>query len=223
MLARLCGARKILELGTLGGFSTINLARALPPGGKLLSLEYSPKHAEVARGNIDYAGLSDRVEIRVGTALDVLPQIEANDEGPFDLFFIDADKENYPAYLDWSIKLSRPGSVILSDNLIRDGLVHRPACRQRSRAGHLPLQSPDRFPPPPRKHHPPHHPRIHRRPRYQHRAVVVATPPTCYTTSIMTPGDHTPMSTPQETRTPDDLREVIQGISTRIDEIGVRL
>jgi caffeoyl-CoA O-methyltransferase len=126
MVARLCGARKILELGTLGGFSTINLARALPPGGKLLSLEYSPKHAEVARGNIEFAGLSDRVEIRVGTALDILPQIEANGEGPFDLFFIDADKENYPAYLDWSIKLSRPGSVILSDNLIRDGLVIDP-------------------------------------------------------------------------------------------------
>ena len=126
MLARLSGARRILELGTLGGFSTINLARALPPGGKLLSLEYSPKHAEVARGNIEYAGLSDRVEIRVGTALDVLPQIEANGEGPFDLFFIDADKENYPAYLDWSIRLSRPGSVILSDNLIRDGVVIDP-------------------------------------------------------------------------------------------------
>ncbi len=126
MLARLCGARRVLEIGTLGGFSTINLARALPPDGKLITLEYSPKHAEVARANIERAGLSDKVEVRVGAGLDLLPQIEANGEGPFDLFFIDADKDNYPGYLDWCLRLSRPGSVILSDNLIRDGIVIEP-------------------------------------------------------------------------------------------------
>jgi predicted O-methyltransferase YrrM len=126
VLARIRGARRILEIGTLGGFSTINLARALPPDGKLISLEYSPKHAEVARGNIDHAGLSDRVEIRVGAGLDLLPRLEANGEGPFDLHFIDADKENYPNYLEWCIRLSKPGSVILSDNLIRDGKVINP-------------------------------------------------------------------------------------------------
>ncbi len=126
MLARMCGARKILELGTLGGFSTICLARALPADGKLISLEYSEKHAGVARANIAYAGLADRVEVRVGAGLDLLPQLEAAGEGPFDLFFIDADKENYPGYLEWAIKLSRPGSIILSDNLIRSGVVIDP-------------------------------------------------------------------------------------------------
>jgi predicted O-methyltransferase YrrM len=127
MLARLCGARSILEIGTLGGFSTINLARALPQdGGKLITLEYSPKHAEVARANIERAGLSDRVEVRIGAGLDLLPTIEADGEGPFDLFFIDADKDNYPGYLDWCVRLSRPGSVILSDNLVRDGAVIDP-------------------------------------------------------------------------------------------------
>src|SRR5205814_10196434 len=126
MLAKISGARKILEIGTLAGYSTIWLARALPPGGRLLTLEYEPKHAEVARANIARAGLSDVVEVRLGAGLDLLPQIAANSEGPFDLFFIDADKENYPGYLDWCIKLSRPGSVILSDNLIRDGAVMAP-------------------------------------------------------------------------------------------------
>ncbi len=126
ILAKMCGARKILEIGTLGGFSTINLARALPPDGKLLSLEYSTRHAELARANIVHAGLQKLVEVRVGAALDLLPQIEESGEGPFDLFFIDADKENYPGYLDWAIRLSRPGSVILSDNLIRNGAVINP-------------------------------------------------------------------------------------------------
>ncbi len=119
MIALMSGARKILEIGTLGGFSTINLARALPPGGRLLSLEYSPKHAEVARGNIEHAGLGEVVEVRVGPALDSLAEIERAGEGPFDLFFIDADKVTYPEYLDWAIRLSRPGSVILADNVIR--------------------------------------------------------------------------------------------------------
>ncbi len=126
MLARLCGARRVLEIGTLGGFSTINLARALPDDGKLITLEYSPRHAEVARANIERAGLSGKVEVRVGAGLDLLSQIEANGEGPFDLFFIDADKDNYPGYLDWCLRLSRPGSVILSDNLVRDGAVIDP-------------------------------------------------------------------------------------------------
>jgi predicted O-methyltransferase YrrM len=126
ILAKMSGAKKILEIGTLGGYSTILLARALPEGGRLLSLEYSPKHAAVARANIERAGLSGVVEVREGAGLDLLPRIAANGEGPFDLFFIDADKENYPGYLDWAIKLSRPGSVILSDNLIRGGDVLAP-------------------------------------------------------------------------------------------------
>src|SRR5207253_6993752 len=115
-----------LEIGTLGGYSTIWLGRALPADGKLLTLEYSPKHAEVARANIERAGLSGKVEVRIGAGLASLPRIEANGEGPFDLFFIDADKENYPGYFDWCITLSRPGSVILSDNLIRNGAVMAP-------------------------------------------------------------------------------------------------
>jgi predicted O-methyltransferase YrrM len=119
MIALMSGARKILEIGTLVGVSTINLARALPPGGRLLSLEYSPKHAEVARGNIEHAGLGHVVEVRVGPALDSLAEIERAGEGPFDLFFIDADKVTYPEYLDWAVRLSRPGSVILADNVIR--------------------------------------------------------------------------------------------------------
>jgi predicted O-methyltransferase YrrM len=126
ILAKMCRAEKILEIGTLGGFSTINLARALPARGKLLTLEYSPKHADVARTNIAYAGLSDRVRVRVGAALDLLPQIAEAREGPFDLFFIDADKENYPGYLEWCIRLSHQGSVILSDNLIRNGTILDP-------------------------------------------------------------------------------------------------
>ena len=126
LIAKMCGARKALEIGTLGAYSTIWLARALPDGGRLITLEYSPKHAEVARANIERAGLSEKVEVRVGAGLDLLPRIEANGEGPFDLFFIDADKVSYPDYLEWCVKLSRPGSVILSDNLIRDGAVLSP-------------------------------------------------------------------------------------------------
>ncbi len=126
MLAKMSGARKILEIGTLAGYSTIWLARALPDGGKLISLEYEPKHAQVAVSNIERAGLSDRVEIRTGAGLDLMEKLVEAGEGPFDLFFIDADKTNYPGYLDLAIKLSRPGSVILSDNLIRNGGVISP-------------------------------------------------------------------------------------------------
>ncbi len=126
LLAKLSGARKVLEIGTLGGFSTIWLARAVGPEGRVLSLEYEPRHAEVARRNLSRAGLAGQVEVRVGAALDLLPQIEVSGEGPFDLFFIDADKENYPGYLEWALQLSRPGSVILSDNLIRNGAVIQP-------------------------------------------------------------------------------------------------
>jgi len=123
LFAKLIQARKILEIGTLGGYSTIWLARALPPGGRLISLEFSRKHAEVARSNIQRSGLSDRVEIRIGAALDSLPLVEKEGHVPFDLIFIDADKPNNPAYLEWAIKLSRPGTLIIVDNVVRDGAV----------------------------------------------------------------------------------------------------
>lgn len=126
LLAKMSGAKKVLEIGTLGGYSTIWLARALPDDGRVITLEYESKHAEIAHHNLGRAGLAAKVEVRVGAALDLLPEIAANEEGPFDLFFIDADKENNPAYLEWAIKLSRPGSLILSDNLIRDGAVLEP-------------------------------------------------------------------------------------------------
>lgn len=123
LLAQLTHSKKILEIGTLGGYSTIWLARALPAGGRLISLEFSPKHAEVAKSNIRRAGLSDRVEIRVGAALDSLPQIESEGLAPFDFIFIDADKPNNPGYLEWAIKLSRPGTLIIVDNVVRDGEI----------------------------------------------------------------------------------------------------
>jgi predicted O-methyltransferase YrrM len=119
LLALIRGARRILEIGTLGGYSTIWLARALPADGKLITLEADPKHAEVARANIRDAGLGDKVDVRVGRALDTLPTLV----GPFDLFFIDADKPSIPDYFQWSLKLSRPGSVIIVDNVVRDGAI----------------------------------------------------------------------------------------------------
>ncbi len=121
LLARAMGARKILEIGTLGGYSTIWLARALPAGGRLVTLEYDPKHAKVARENIDRAGLSKAVEVKVGRASETLPTLV--EEAPFDLVFIDADKPGYPEYLDWALKLSRPGTLIIADNVVRDGQV----------------------------------------------------------------------------------------------------
>ncbi|HEV8561013.1 MAG TPA: O-methyltransferase [Actinophytocola sp.] len=123
LLARLRGARRILEIGTLGGYSTIWLARALPNGGKLITLEYDPRHAEVARANIATAGLADRVEVRVGRALDTLPELARGKPGPFDLTFIDADKRNNAEYFRWALRLSAVGSLIIVDNVVRDGRV----------------------------------------------------------------------------------------------------
>jgi len=123
LLARMQGARNILEIGTLGGYSTIWLARALPAGGRLITLEFEPKHAEVARANLARAGLAGAVELRVGRALDTLPQLAAEGRGPFDLIFIDADKEGYPDYFVWALKLTRRGSVIIADNIVRKGAV----------------------------------------------------------------------------------------------------
>ncbi len=123
LLAGAVRARRILEIGTLGGFSTIWLARGAGPKGRVVTLEYEPKHAEVARANLQRAGLAGRVEVMVGAALDTLPTLDGE---PFDLVFIDADKENYPAYLQWAIRLTRPGSVIVVDNVIRDGQILQP-------------------------------------------------------------------------------------------------
>jgi predicted O-methyltransferase YrrM len=127
LLALAQGARNILEIGTLGGYSTIWLARALPPGGRLVTLEYERVHADVARGNLARAGLTGVVELRVGAALDTLPQLAAEKLGPFDFIFIDADKENYPGYFEWALKLSRRGTLIIADNVIRKGAVIDPA------------------------------------------------------------------------------------------------
>jgi predicted O-methyltransferase YrrM len=123
LLAQLVGARRILEIGTLGGYSTIWLARALPAGGRLITLEFNTKHAEIARTNIERAGLTQTVEIRVGAALDTLPKLQNESSEPFDLIFIDADKPNNSAYLRWALKLSRPGTLIIIDNVVRDGAV----------------------------------------------------------------------------------------------------
>jgi predicted O-methyltransferase YrrM len=123
LLAKSIGARRILEIGTLGGYSTIWLARALPEGGRLVTLEADPRHAEVARRNIEQAGFGGVVEVRLGQALDSLPTIEAEGIGPFDFIFIDADKPNNPSYFAWALKLARPGSLIVTDNVVRHGAV----------------------------------------------------------------------------------------------------
>jgi predicted O-methyltransferase YrrM len=123
LLARIQRATRILEIGTLGGYSTIWLARALPSNGKLITLEFSPKHAEVARANIARAGLSSQVELRIGPALDSLAQLHREQTPPFDFIFIDADKPNNPNYMDWAVRLSRPGTLIICDNVIRDGAI----------------------------------------------------------------------------------------------------
>ncbi|MFF9847691.1 O-methyltransferase [Streptomyces litmocidini] len=126
LLAAVQGARNVLEIGTLGGYSTIWLARALPADGRLITLEYDPAHADVARANIARAGLDEIVEVRTGAALDSLPRLEAEGAGPFDLVFIDADKVNNPHYVAWALKLSRPGTVIIVDNVVRNGKVATP-------------------------------------------------------------------------------------------------
>ena len=126
LLARMIDARRILEIGTLGGYSGIWLGRALPPGGRLVTLEIDRHHAEVARRNFARAGLSDCIDLRVGPAHDTLPVLESERVGPFDLTFVDADKPRYVEYLDWSIRLARPGSVIVVDNIVRDGQVVDP-------------------------------------------------------------------------------------------------
>jgi predicted O-methyltransferase YrrM len=123
ILARLVGARTILEIGTLGGYSTIWLARALKPGGRLITLEADARHAELARANLARAGLRDVVEVRQGPALDTLPKIAEEKVAPFDLVFVDADKPNTPQYFAWALKLSRVGSIIIVDNVIRKGEV----------------------------------------------------------------------------------------------------
>jgi len=123
LLALIRGARSILEIGTLGGYSTIWLARALPADGHLITLESDPKHAEVARANIARAGLAAVVELRLGRALDTLPQLAAERRGPFDLIFIDADKPSIPDYFTWALELSRRGSLIVIDNVVRGGAV----------------------------------------------------------------------------------------------------
>jgi predicted O-methyltransferase YrrM len=123
LLVRIMGARNILEIGTLGGYSTIWMARALPEGGRIITLEADPKHAEVARKNFVRCGVENKVELRLGKALDTLPQVAADGRGPFDMFFIDANKSNMPEYFEWSLKLARAGSVIIADNVVREGAV----------------------------------------------------------------------------------------------------
>jgi predicted O-methyltransferase YrrM len=123
LLAKMQGAKRILEIGTLGGYSTIWLARALPVGGRLITLEFEPKHAEVARKNFAQAGLADIVELRLGPALETLKHLVAEKCRPFDFIFIDADKPGYPDYFIWALKLSRRGTCIVADNIIRQGAV----------------------------------------------------------------------------------------------------
>ena len=135
ILAQSIGARSILEIGTLGGYSTIWLARALAPGGRLITLEADPKHAEVASANLTRAGLDSVVEVRLGRALDTLPQLQAEGHGPFDLIFIDADKPSNSDYFAWALKLSRRGSLIIVDNVVRNGEVANPTSRDDSVIG----------------------------------------------------------------------------------------
>jgi predicted O-methyltransferase YrrM len=129
ILAQAIQARTILEIGALGGYSTIWLARALAPGGKMITLEVDPKHARVAQANLKHAGLDGSVELRLGPALDSLPKLAEDGAGPFDLVFIDADKPNTAAYFAWAVKLTHPGSLIITDNVVRDGNVVDPDSR----------------------------------------------------------------------------------------------
>ena len=126
LLIRISGGRRVLEIGTLGGYSTIWLAGALPEDGQVVTLEIDPHHAEIARANLKAAGVLDRVEVRVAPALEILRELHASGAAPFDLVFIDADKKSMPEYLDWSLKLSHPGTIIVADNVVRDGKVIEP-------------------------------------------------------------------------------------------------
>ena len=126
LMVRVSGARKVLEIGTLGGYSTIWLARSLAEGGQVITLEIDPRHAEIARKNLERAGVLDRVEITLGPALETLNALYEGAIEPFDLVFIDADKKSLPEYLDWSLKLSHPGTIIIADNVVRDGKVLDP-------------------------------------------------------------------------------------------------
>ncbi len=126
LLVQLSGARRILEIGTLAGFSTIWMAQGLPDDGELITCEYLPKHAGVARANVDAAGVGHKVDIRVGAALDTLPGLQDDGRGPFDFVFIDADKENNPQYLDWAVRLGRPGTAIVMDNVVWEGALLDP-------------------------------------------------------------------------------------------------
>ena len=123
LLAKIAQARRVLEIGTLGGYSTIWMARALPSNGRIVTLEMDAKHADVARENLRQAGVLKRVDLRLGRALDLLPALHAEGAGPFDLVFIDADKQNNPEYVEWAVKLGRPGTVIVVDNVVREGNV----------------------------------------------------------------------------------------------------
>ncbi|WP_396836761.1 O-methyltransferase [Mycobacterium sp. ITM-2016-00318] len=126
LIARMSHAKRVLEIGTLAGYSTINLARGVGADGRVVTLEFEPRHAEVARRNFEEAGVADRIEVIVGTALDTLPQLAERGES-FDMFFIDADKENNVAYVEWAVKLGHPGSIIVVDNIARMGRVLHPA------------------------------------------------------------------------------------------------
>ena len=127
VMALAVGTKRILEIGTLGGYSTIWLARALPKDGKLITLEYEPKHATVAKTNVKRAGFDDMVDIRIGDAVNILPELAQEEQEPFDLIFIDADKTNNVTYFRWALELSRIGSMIIVDNVVRDGQVVNPA------------------------------------------------------------------------------------------------
>ena len=135
LMAQMIGARKILEVGTLAGYSTIWLARGLSEGGRLITLEYEQKHAEVARKNIARAGLGEVVDVRVGDATKTMPELVKEGAGPFDLIFLDANKDGYPAYFEWSLKLAREGAVIIADNVVRDGGVIDAASKDASIQG----------------------------------------------------------------------------------------
>ncbi|MEU8586778.1 O-methyltransferase [Streptomyces sp. NPDC048664] len=135
LIARIQGARRILEIGTLGGYSTIWFGRALPADGRLVTLEYDAKHADVARGNLERAGLSTIAEVRVGPALESLPKLAEEHPEPFDLVFLDADKANNANYVEWALKLTRPGSLIIVDNVVRGGAVLQTDGKDASVAG----------------------------------------------------------------------------------------